>query len=42
VANNRDVVKIKSIVEEIDKKSFISISNMTEVKGKGFGESDLF
>lgn len=36
VAYNRQVVRIKQVVAEIDPNAFISISNMVEVSGKGF------
>lgn len=36
VAGNRQVVRIKEVVTEIDPSAFISISNMVEVKGRGF------
>lgn len=36
VASNRQVVRIKQIVEELDPKAFMSISDMVEVSGKGF------
>lgn len=35
-ANRRDVIKVKEIVNSIDGKSFIIISNAREVLGKGF------
>lgn len=41
VANNRQVVRIKQVVEEIDPKAFISISDMVEVKGKGFIQMEI-
>lgn len=34
--NRRDVIKVKEIVNSIDKKSFIIIENAREVLGKGF------
>lgn len=36
VAHNRQVVRIKQVVEELDPHAFMSISDMVEVKGKGF------
>ncbi|MDO5725607.1 MAG: YitT family protein [Tissierellia bacterium] len=41
VAYNRQVVKIKQILEEIDPSAFMSISDMVEVKGKGFIEQQF-
>lgn len=40
VANNRQIVRIKKVVNDIDPKAFISISDMVEVKGKGFKHKD--
>lgn len=40
VANNRQVVRIKQVVEEVDPKAFISISDMVEVMGKGFAQQE--
>ncbi len=41
VASNRQVVRIKQVVEEYDPKAFISISDMVEVKGKGFAHMEF-
>lgn len=41
VANNRQIVRIKQVVEEIDPKAFMSISDMVEVKGKGFVQNEI-
>ncbi|WP_425539478.1 YitT family protein [Microaceticoccus formicicus] len=41
VANNRQVVRIKEVVDEIDPRAFMSISPMTEVKGKGFANAEI-
>lgn len=37
-ANRGDIVKIKSLAKEIDKKCFIVVANAREVLGKGFKE----
>lgn len=41
VAGNRQVVRIKQVVSEIDPNAFISISNMVEVKGRGFKHREV-
>lgn len=41
VAENRQIVRIKEVVNDIDKRAFISISDMIEVKGKGFIQTDI-
>lgn len=41
VAHSRQIARIKEVVNEIDDKAFISISNMVEVKGKGFTQLDI-
>ena len=41
VASNRQVVRIKQVVEEFDSRAFISISDMVEVKGKGFTHQEF-
>lgn len=41
VANNHQVVRIKQIVDEVDPKAFMSISDMVEVSGKGFIKKEV-
>lgn len=41
VAENRQIAKIKQVVKEFDDKAFISISDMIEVKGKGFVQAEI-
>lgn len=41
VANNRQVVRIKQIAEELDPRAFMSISDMVEVSGKGFIKKEV-
>lgn len=41
VANNRQVVRIKQIVDELDPRAFMSISDMVEVSGKGFIKKEV-
>lgn len=41
VANKRQVVRIKQVVEEIDPSAFMSITAMTEVRGRGFATSEI-
>ena len=36
IASRREIIKIKQIANQIDPKSFIIISNVREVYGKGF------
>lgn len=40
VVNNRQIIQVKEIVNSTDATAFMSISNMTEVKGKGFISAD--
>lgn len=42
IANNRQVVRIKKLVDEMDPKAFMSISDMIEVNGNGFRNNNEF
>ncbi len=36
IVNSKEIVKLKSIVDEIDPSAFLTINDVVEVKGKGF------
>ena len=36
IAGKREVIEIKKIVNEYDKKAFLIVSGVTEVQGEGF------
>ena len=41
VLNRKQAIKLRSFIREIDKKAFITISNTSEIIGKGFRNNGL-
>ena len=41
VISNRDVVKLKNVVQAIDPEAFVIFSEISEVKGRGFSSSKI-
>ena len=41
IVSTNEIPKIKEIALDVDKKSFISVNDITEVKGRGFKAKDL-
>lgn len=41
IVSSNEIPKIKDIALKYDKKAFISVNDVTEVKGRGFKAKDL-
>lgn len=41
VVNRRQAIKLRSFVREVDPSSFVTISNVSEIVGKGFRNADI-